>query len=60
LRLAVGGRRIGPFLPELVRPQGLSQNIEGSYRDMAADEVREREALTWSEGLVGASSRPQK
>ena len=27
--------------------------METAYRDMAADEEREREALAWSEGLIG-------
>ncbi len=59
LHLTVGGRCIGQFLRELVRPQVLSQNLDGSYRDMAADEVREREALAWSQGLMGDVSRPR-
>jgi hypothetical protein len=28
------------------------ENMETAYRDMAADEEREREALAWSEGLI--------
>ena len=31
----------------------LPENIEAAYRDMAADEGREQEALAWSEGLIG-------
>lgn len=31
----------------------LQENIEIAYRDMAADEDREQEALAWSEGLIG-------
>ncbi len=33
----------------------LPQDIEAGYRDMAADQVREREALEWSEGVIGDS-----
>jgi len=31
--------------------------MEASYREMAADEAREQEALEWSEGLIGDASR---
>jgi hypothetical protein len=31
-------------------------NIEAAYRDMAADQAREDEALEWSEGLIADSS----
>ena len=31
----------------------LAEDIEAAYRDMAAEEDREREALVWSEGLIG-------
>ena len=29
------------------------EDMETAYRDMAADEERDREALAWSEGLIG-------
>jgi hypothetical protein len=49
----VGRRRISQFLERLARPHVLPENLEAEYRDMAADEEREREALAWSEGLIG-------
>jgi predicted CopG family antitoxin len=53
LHRKVGRRRISQFLEKLARPHVLSEDIEAAYRDMAADEDREREALAWSEALVG-------
>ena len=32
------------------------EDMETAYRDMAADEEREREALAWSEGLIEDSA----
>jgi hypothetical protein len=31
------------------------QDLEASYREMAADEARERDAMEWSEGVIGDS-----
>ena len=49
----IGRRRISQFIEKLARPHVLSEDVETAYRDMAADEAREREALAWSEGLIG-------
>jgi predicted CopG family antitoxin len=53
LHRKVGRRRISQFLEKLARPHVLPEDIETAYRDMAADEDREQEALAWSEGLIG-------
>ena len=60
LQRTVGIHRIGQYLEKLARSRGLSEDIEAAYRDMAADEAREREAHQWSEGLIGdvAGDRP--
>jgi len=39
----------------IARPHVAPENIEASYRDMAADQAREQEALEWCEGVVGDS-----
>lgn len=52
LRHVVGPRRISRFLNDLARPHVTDQGLEEAYRAMAADEVREAEALIWSEGVV--------
>ncbi len=49
----VGPRKISRFLQELARPHVLVKNIEKAYRQMSKDEAREKEALEWSEGLIG-------
>ena len=53
LHRKIGRRRIGAFLERLARPHLLSEDRDAAYRDMAADEEREQEALAWSEGLIG-------
>jgi hypothetical protein len=53
LHRTIGRRRISQFIEKLARPHVVPQDIEASYRDMAADQAREQEALEWSEGLVG-------
>lgn len=49
----VGQRRISRFIEDLVRPYVLEQDLEAAYQLMAQDEIRESQALEWSEGTVG-------
>ncbi len=49
----VGKRKISRFLEALARPHVIDEDLESAYREMAADEVREREAEEWGEALVG-------
>jgi predicted CopG family antitoxin len=56
LHRTVGRRRISQFIDRLARPHVVPQDIEASYRDMAADRAREQEALEWSEALIADSS----
>lgn len=53
LHQVIGPRRISRFIEELVRPHVLRQDLEASYREMAADDAREAEALEWVEAMVG-------
>jgi hypothetical protein len=53
LHRTVGRGHISRFLEDLARPFVLPEDMEAAYRDMAADEAREAEALDWSEGLIG-------
>lgn len=53
LHRTVGRRRISQFLEKLARPHVLSQDLETAYRDLAADQEREQEALAWSEAVIG-------
>ena len=52
LHRIIGRRRISQFIEKLARPHVIPRDIEASYREMAADEAREHEALEWSEGVI--------
>ncbi|MFQ5525927.1 MAG: addiction module antitoxin [Thermoanaerobaculia bacterium] len=49
----VGPRRISRFLEALARPHVIDEDLEAEYAAMAADEVREAEAVEWTDNLVG-------
>ena len=53
LRRVVGPRKISRFVEDLVRPHVLKQDLYDGYRAMAADSVRESEALEWAESTCG-------
>jgi predicted CopG family antitoxin len=53
LHNVIGPRKISRFLNELARPHVTRQDLDAAYREMAADEEGEREALEWSEALIG-------
>ena len=53
LYAVVGRRNISQFINSLVRPHVLKPDLEAAYRDMAADEAREAEALEWAEATIG-------
>lgn len=52
LHTVVGRRRISRFIESLVRPHVLGDDLEIGYREMAADERREAEALEWAEATL--------
>jgi hypothetical protein len=53
LRAVIGPRKISRFIEELVRPHVVKKNMYAAYKEMAADQVRESEALEWTEGTFG-------
>jgi predicted CopG family antitoxin len=53
LRSVVGPRKISRFIEDLVRPHVIKKDIYAAYEMMAADQVREAEALEWSESTFG-------
>jgi predicted CopG family antitoxin len=59
LHRTIGRRRISQFIEELARPHVVPRDIEASYREMAADQTREQDALEWSEALIADSSPPE-
>ena len=52
----IGRRKISRFIEDLVRPHVMITELEAGYAAMAADEVRETEALAWSEGTLRDST----
>lgn len=57
LHRVIGPRRISHFIESLVRPHVVDRDLDASYREAAAGEEREAEALEWSESLLGDSNR---
>jgi len=53
LRRVVGPRKISHFVEDLVRPHVVKRDMYDGYRAMAADRVRESEALEWAESTCG-------
>jgi len=53
LRAKVGPRRISRFLNDLAKPLVTEDALLAGYRAMAADGLREDEAVAWTEGLIG-------
>ncbi len=48
----VGKRQISQFIEDLLRPHVSDSALDGGYRAMAADSVREADATAWIEGLL--------
>ena len=53
LRTVIGSRKISRFIEDLVRPHVIKKDMYAAYKEMAADQVRESEALEWAEGTFG-------
>lgn len=53
LHRVVGRRRISRFIEQAIRPHVVRPHLEAAYKDMAADEARESEALDWAEATMG-------
>jgi predicted CopG family antitoxin len=53
LHKVIGRRRISQFIEDLIRPHVVGADLDAAYRDMAADEEREAEALEWAEATIG-------
>jgi hypothetical protein len=57
LQKVVGRRKIGKFLQDLARPLVVRNQLESGYEAMAADKLREAEALQWAESTCGDVNR---
>lgn len=52
LHRVIGRRKISQFIESLVSPHVVQKDLESGYREMAADEAREAEAIEWAESTV--------
>ena len=48
----VGRRKISRFIERLVRPHVDQSHLESAYKEMAARESHEAEALEWAEATI--------
>ena len=48
LHLVVGRRKISNFIESMIRPHVVKTDLAAAYKEMAADEQREAEALEWA------------
>jgi predicted CopG family antitoxin len=48
----IGARKISRFVEDLVKPHVIKPNLEAAYEQMSKDQVREEEALEWSEATL--------
>ena len=56
----IGRRKISNFIENLVRPHVIEEEWGSGYKEMAEDEAREKEALEWSEALIGDIADDQR
>jgi siroheme synthase (precorrin-2 oxidase/ferrochelatase) len=52
LHSVIGRRRISRFIETMIRPHVVRPDLAAAYREMAADEDREAEALEWAESTL--------
>jgi len=60
LRTVIGPRKISRFIEDLVRPHVVKKDMYAAYKEMAADRIRESEALEWAEGTIGDLSDEER
>jgi predicted CopG family antitoxin len=49
----IGRGNISKFIENLVKPQLKGNDLDAAYKEMAADSVREKDALEWANAVVG-------
>lgn len=60
LRTVIGPGKISRFIEELVRPYVQKDDMYAAYQEMAADQIRESDALEWAEGTIGDVNNEEK
>ena len=56
----VGRGNISKFIENLIKPQLKANDLDAAYSEMAADSVREQEALEWSNAVIGDSAHEKR
>ena len=56
----VGRGNISKFIENLIKPQLKANDLDAAYSEMAADSVREQEALEWANAVVGDSANEKR
>lgn len=56
----VGRGNISKFIENLIRPQLKVNDLDAAYSEMAADSVREQEALEWANAVIGDSANEKR
>lgn len=56
----VGRGNISKFIENLIKPQLKVNDLDTAYSEMAADSVREQEALEWSNAVIGDGANEKR
>ncbi len=56
LHRTIGKRKISQFIEDLVKPHVMDTRLDDGYQAMAADVMREEEAMEWCNALAGDMS----
>lgn len=56
----VGRGNISKFIERLITPALQGTELDNAYSQMAADSVREQEALEWANGVVGDGAHEKR
>lgn len=56
----VGRGNISKFIENLIKPKLQANDLDSAYSEMAADSVRERDALEWANAVVGDSAHEKR
>lgn len=56
----VGRGNISKFIENLIKPRLNTNDLDAAYSEMAADSVREHEALEWSNAVLGDSTNEKR
>ena len=52
LHVVIGRRKISKFIKNLVKPYIKETGLKLAYQEMNKDNIREKEATEWTEGLI--------